>query len=111
MLQVYLNLMFVLSPLLWSSSMVEQLSASGGPESVSAYPPLLPFQTLGILWPYEGCENIECAMTELGHLSNSLDKPFTSSGLLWPPHVPAGKSKKMLCSYNPKGDMDQDYWY
>lgn len=53
--------------------MVEQLFASGEPESVSVYPPLLSaislsFQTMAILWPYEGHENIVCAMTELGHL-------------------------------------------
>lgn len=78
---------FILSSVLWSLSMVERFSACGRPESVSAYPPHLSafplsFQTMGILWSYEGHENIVCATTELGYLNNSLDKPFASSGLL-----------------------------
>lgn len=67
--------------------MVERLSASGRSEPVNAYPQLLSafslsFQTMGILWPYEGRGNIVRAMTELGHLNNSFDKLFLSSGLL-----------------------------
>lgn len=61
-------------------------SASGKPESVSAYPPFLSaislsYQTMGILWPYERHENTACATTELGHLKNSLGKLYASPRL------------------------------
>lgn len=91
---------FILSSVLWSLSMVEWLSASRGSESISAYPPFLSaisisFQTTFILLRYEGHESIVCAMTEMGHLNNSLDKAFASSALLWPPQVsPLAKAKR-----------------
>jgi len=34
------------------------------------------------LWPYERCENTVCATAELGHLNNSLGKPFVAPPFL-----------------------------